>query len=304
MNNGQPLTSIMSFPDRGPWGKSSWRGNASGHVYKALFEQLRPTLFVDPMVGSGTSVDVAREMNIDCVGLDLHSGFNALRDSILEKVGKEADLVFSHPPYGNMVRYSGPGGMWGAVAHPDDLSHCTSDEDFHEKMQAVLLNQREATTPGGIYGALIGDWRRNGIYTSYQAEMIARMPSDELTAVLIKAQHNCVSDNRSYGRMSMPRIMHEYAILWRKRARPLLVLLADLSTEQASRVKGTWKNIVKLVLQRLGGQATLDRLYEAVASAAPDRLAENPNWQAKIRQVLNSNETMFRPVARGCWAVA
>jgi len=40
-----------------------------------------------------------------------------------------------------MVRYSGPGGMWGDKPHPGDLSHCADDAEFHEKMQAVLLNQ-------------------------------------------------------------------------------------------------------------------------------------------------------------------
>ena len=30
------MNSIMSFPDRGPWGDSKWRGNASGYVYKSL----------------------------------------------------------------------------------------------------------------------------------------------------------------------------------------------------------------------------------------------------------------------------
>ena len=63
--------SVLSFPDRGKWGKSSWRGNCSGHVYKALFEQLRPTFFVDPMVGAGTSVEVAQEMGIESRGGDL-----------------------------------------------------------------------------------------------------------------------------------------------------------------------------------------------------------------------------------------
>lgn len=65
------MNSIMSFPDRGPWGDSKWRGNASGYVYKSLFEQLRPQTFCDPMVGSGTSVQVAAEMGIEHWGLDL-----------------------------------------------------------------------------------------------------------------------------------------------------------------------------------------------------------------------------------------
>ena len=80
--------SILSFPDRGKWGSSKWRGNCSGHVYKDLFERLKPTVFVDPMVGSGTSVEVAHDMGIEAYGLDLHSGFNALRDSIVRAVGK------------------------------------------------------------------------------------------------------------------------------------------------------------------------------------------------------------------------
>lgn len=99
--------SILSYPERGQWGKSSWRGNCSGHVYKELFERLQPKVFVDPMVGSGTSVEVAREMGIEAHGLDLHAGFNAISDSILLAVGKHADLCVSHPPYGGMIVYSG-----------------------------------------------------------------------------------------------------------------------------------------------------------------------------------------------------
>jgi len=126
--------SILSYPDRGKWGKSSWRGNCSGYVYKEIFERLRPNVFVDPMVGSGTSVEVAREMGIEAYGLDLHSGFNAIRDSIAEAVGKPADLVVSHPPYGAMIVYSGS--VWGH-AHKDDLSRCIDDEDFLSYSRAV-----------------------------------------------------------------------------------------------------------------------------------------------------------------------
>ena len=87
-------TSVISHPTRGKWGKSSWRGNCSGHVYKDIFEQLRPETFCDPMVGSGTSVEVASEMGIEAFGLDLHSGFNILRHSILDATGKPAAVVW------------------------------------------------------------------------------------------------------------------------------------------------------------------------------------------------------------------
>jgi hypothetical protein len=71
-----PGSSILSFPDRGHWGNAGYRGNCSGYVYQQLFTVLRPRVFIDPMVGSGTSVEVAREMGTEAYGLDLHSGFN------------------------------------------------------------------------------------------------------------------------------------------------------------------------------------------------------------------------------------
>lgn len=293
--------SILSYPDRGAWGKSSWRGNCSGHVYKELFDRLRPAVFVDPMVGSGTSVEVAKEMGIEAYGLDLHQGFNAIRDSILEAVGKEADLCVSHPPYGGMIIYSG--NVWGKPHH-DDLSRCESDDDFHEKMQLALMNQREATKAGGHYGTIIGDWRRQGIYTSYQAEMIARMPKDELAAVLIKAQHNCQSDSKQYGKMALPFILHEYILLWRKKERPLLIMLNDLAKQQYARLTGTWKNVVRMALIQLGGKADLPSLYDAIAKTAPEKLATNAHWREKIRQTLNQNTSMFKASERGTWAIA
>jgi hypothetical protein len=78
------------------------------------------------MVSGGTSVEVAREMGIEAHGLDLHSGFNVLKQSILEVVGKPSDLVLSHPPYHNIVVYSG--NVWGRGPHPDELSRCATKE--------------------------------------------------------------------------------------------------------------------------------------------------------------------------------
>lgn len=293
--------SILSFPDRGPWGKSSWRGNCSGHVYKELFTRIKPKVFTDPMCGSNTAIEVAREMDIEAYGFDLHSGFNILRDSILNKVGKPSDLVLSHSPYSGMVIYSN--NQWGTEAHPDDLSRCKDDNDFHEKLQLALLNQREATKIGGYYGTIIGDWRRNGIYTSYQAECIARMPADELAAVIIKAQHNTMSGRKSYGNLKLPLITHEYILLWERKVRTTFHLLSVIANEQAQRLRGTWKTIVRNVMIAAGGKLSLQELYEMVASGAPDKIAQNPNWQAKVRQTLNSNEDYFS-VERGVWAIA
>lgn len=292
--------SILSFKDRGHWGNSKWRGNCSGHVYKALFEQYQPRVFVDPMMGGGTSIEVAKEMGIEAHGLDLHAGFNILRDSIVQRVGKEADMVFSHPPYADLIIYSG--NVWGE-AHPDDLSRCQNDDDFLEKMHIALLNQREATKSGGMYGMLIGDMRRDGQYKSYQADMLARMPKSELASVVIKAQHNCVSDSRQYAKMKHMRIEHEYILLWSKPRLACVSILSDLvgmARQQATALRATWKAVVRHALISLGGQASLSSIYDKVAKSAPESLANNQNWQAKVRQVL---QMIAQPVERGVWAL-
>jgi len=36
------LTSVVSYPDRGPYGKSDYRGNCSGYLIKELLEHYKP----------------------------------------------------------------------------------------------------------------------------------------------------------------------------------------------------------------------------------------------------------------------
>jgi hypothetical protein len=100
--------------------------------------------------------------------------------------------------------------------HPEDLSRCASEDEFVEKLTIALKNQRHATRPGGYYGAIIGDVRKAGVYSSYQADIITWMPKSELQAVLIKQQHNMASNGRDYP-LRLPRIMHEYVVLWQRR---------------------------------------------------------------------------------------
>ena len=298
------MSSVLSFPDRGKWGDAGYRGNCSGHVYGALFDDLQPSTFCDAMMGSGTSIEVAQERGIQAWGLDLRLGFNALRDSIVGAIGQEVDLVLTHPPYGRLLQYSGAGNVWGTEAHPDDLSWCKDDVDFHDKLQRVLLNQREATRPGGHYGTIIGDRRERGQYVSYQAEAIARMPADELVAVLIKQQHNCMSDARRYARMQYPRITHEYILLWKRRQRSTFELLRGMAVTSDQRLKATWKAIVHMAMVKAGGSATLSQLYELVHRAASNRCTENEHWKAKVRQTLQLAQDLFVSDSRGHWKLA
>jgi hypothetical protein len=294
-------SSILSFPERGPWGNAAWRGNCSGHIYAHLFRQLRPAFFCDPMMGSGTSIDVARSMGIRAVGLDLHQGYNILRDDLRDRLGEAADLVLSHPPYFTSIVYSGE--QWG-TPHADDLSRSVSVDDFQEKLHIAVLNQRNATRAGGHYGVVIGDVRKDGKYHSFQADIIARMPQGELAAVLIKAQHATRSASRVY-QLRYPRIMHEFIVLWRRSGRLMswLGALENMARTQHKRLRSAWRAVVRSALVELGGQAALPDLYRVIERNARSNLETNATWRATVRRVCQEDPAIEQ-VDRGVWRLA
>ncbi len=118
------MKSVVSYPNRGHWGKNDWRGNMSGYVVKDLIEHFRPKLFVDACEGSGTSGDVCREMGVEYVGLDLYKGNDFTKDSIITQLPRPADICFTHPPYHNMITYSGE--VYGTKAIEGDTSRCAT----------------------------------------------------------------------------------------------------------------------------------------------------------------------------------
>jgi hypothetical protein len=86
-------TNIVSYPDRGAWGDSKYRGNTSGWLIRDLIEFFRPRSVLDPMEGSGTTRDVCRELGVEYDGFDLKGGFDALTSQLLRRGGgKEKTL--------------------------------------------------------------------------------------------------------------------------------------------------------------------------------------------------------------------
>jgi hypothetical protein len=290
------MKSVVSYPDRGQWGKSSWRGNTSGHIIVDMIEHFQPKLFVDACEGSGTSGDVCREMGIEYVGLDLYKGNDFTKDFILSTLPRPADICFTHPPYHNMIEYSGK--VYGNSAIDGDTSRCLSPEEFVSKSQVMLMNQREATRNGGIYATLIGDHRKNGEFRSYQSDFIQMMPKNELLSVTVKLQHNCLSDNRQYNGNFIP-IVHEYLLLWKKKQASLFAVSFDIASELTKRVATTWRNAIRIAMMKLQ-QASLSEIYAEVEKVAVNLIANNPNYKAKIRQTLQKH---FTNVERGVWAV-
>ena len=76
------LRSVVSYPERGSYGHSKFRGNCSGYLAKDLMEYFRPKRVLDPMEVSGTTGDVCNELGIEYAGLDPRKGFNLPEDEV------------------------------------------------------------------------------------------------------------------------------------------------------------------------------------------------------------------------------
>jgi len=207
------LNSILSYPNRGPYGNASYRGNCSGYIIRDLLLYFKPRQFIEIFAGGGTGYETARHYGFNnSVHLDLNprfGNFNILSDDIPQG----ADLIFSHPPYWNIIKYSGKGNVWGDKVHPDDLSQISNYEEFISTLNKVNNKIYESLCSNGRHALLIGDVRRSGIYYSIIKDM---KWYGDIESHLIKTQHNTRSSNKRYNNYNFIPIAHEHLLIFRK----------------------------------------------------------------------------------------
>ncbi len=208
------MQSILSFPERGPWGKASYPGNCSGYVVKELIQYFRPKSVADPCEGSGTTKDVCATLRVPYWGADLREGFDLTSTPVFQVCPFAPDLVILHPPYFRIVRYSGK--VWGTAPNPRDLSQVNEWEEYLSGLFKMVGNCVGSVAPGGRVALIIGDVRQRGSYYSAAAEVIHAYQPDHVEAVLIKEEHHVRSDKTTYTG-NFIRIMHEYVIVLRGR---------------------------------------------------------------------------------------
>jgi len=288
------MHSIISYPERGHWGNSSYRGNCSGHVIKDLIQHFYPNStpkrFVEVFSGGGTGKDVASELGItDSVHLDLNTGWNALKDEI----PYGSDFVFSHPPYWDIVKYDRQRGFYD----PDDLSNVISYEEFIQKLDKVNAKIYQSLINGGRHAFLVGGVRRKGKYYSIIKDMSW---FGDLESHIIKAQHNCLSSNKVYSNNNFIPIEHEHLLIFKKNEIWAVQLKSTFTKtfdlRQFSNI--TWRDLIQGAMEWLGGQANLQQIYELIDGSKKTK--GNQHWKEKIRQTLQMHEN-FAFVTRGVW---
>jgi hypothetical protein len=206
------LSSVVSYPERGPWGDSGYRGDCSGHLVKDLILRFDCKSVFDPAEGGGTVKDVVsginkyRQKNISYEGRDLKTGFDILNGQM---PSEQFDIVWFHPPYWDIIRYS---------ADASDLSACETLAEFEAKLNRCAERLYDAVKPGGIMAILIGDKRKHGRYYPLFNTLLTNLNIGRLRAIIVKLQHNCTSDWKFYGSKNpffVP-IKHEYCLIFQK----------------------------------------------------------------------------------------
>lgn len=203
----QTLTSVVSYPERGPWGSADYRGNCNGYLIKDLLEYYQPQRVLDPMEGSGTTRAVCADLGIAYVGNDLANGAGVdlySRDFLIWlRKRMPVDFIFWHPPYGPMIRYSD---------HPRDLSTLPIPE-FRRVLTMGAQRLYEQLSVGGHLAILMGVYRKGGDLYRFPLDLMAwREPTEP---EIIKVQHHCTSDRQDYSGRFIP-IVHEYLLIWKK----------------------------------------------------------------------------------------
>ena len=296
------LTSIVSYPERGEGGNNRYRGNCSPKLIEDLIGFFKPTEICDYMCGSGTTKAAADKCGIQSKLYDLHSGFDIMNSDIKER----PEFIFWHPPYWDIIKYSDVmykasdvQNRYGYDPRKLDLSRIPNWEQFVEAMNYAMMKQFASLEKGGRMAVLMGDIKKRGKLYSMLAEIIK---PGTLENIIIKAQHNCFSDNTQYSGSFIP-ILHEYVMIVRKDT-PLLVpviVAKEIKADIRDMAGATWRDVVAAVLEECTEAVTLTYLYEQIE---PHKKAQNnKHWREKIRQTLQINPNHFHNTDRGMWVL-
>ena len=232
-------TTVWSFPERGNWAthSSKYRGNFAPQIARNVIEMYteKGDNILDPMVGAGTTLIEAKLLARNALGMDINPEAVELTKKALQfrhhpaseqevKVGdardlsflddNSFDLVLTHPPYMNIIRYSG-GKTEG------DLSNIGSLPKFCDEIERIAKGLLRVLKPDKYCAILIGDTRRAKHFVPLAFNVMQRFlkVGFVLKEDIIKVQHHCKYTERWRWKAKRDKfylIMHEHLFIFRK----------------------------------------------------------------------------------------
>lgn len=178
---------LWLFPSRDNTGRHSneYHGNYIPQLAQQFFERFtkKKDIVLDLFLGSGTSAIEAVNMGRRCIGVELKpelvehvaekfsqkelvtdvnliSADSASEDAYekikarLDIMGEEkAQFLVLHPPYDDIIKFSN---------RKEDLSNCSSTEEFYDMFEKVAKNGYDLLENGRFAALIIGDEYKDG----------------------------------------------------------------------------------------------------------------------------------------------
>jgi len=151
-------TTLWDYPRQSygktPKGNNKYPGVTPAFIIWNLIQRYtEPSdLVLDPMAGSGTTLDVCREEGRRCICYDIAPTRPEIIQNDSRKIpldDNSVDMIFVDSPYGDNIRYND---------HPDCIGKISSENEiFYEELEKVMKECCRVLKPGKVIAWLIGD---------------------------------------------------------------------------------------------------------------------------------------------------
>jgi DNA modification methylase len=153
------VTTLWDYPSQdygdGHQGLPAYKGATPSYIIWNLLQRYtrEKDLVVDPFAGSGTTLDVARDLNRRALGYDVHPArkdiFRVDARKLPPELTSKVDLVFMDPPYSTHIDY-GP--------DPRDIGKLdASGPAYYQAMEQAFREALRLLKPGRHLGLYVSD---------------------------------------------------------------------------------------------------------------------------------------------------
>ena len=227
---------VWSFPKRGKWAThdAKYRGNFSPFVAKNIILRYsnENDIVLDQFVGGGTTLIECKLNNRNAIGVDINPdaveltknklNFESeytndikvvLGDACNLNIDDESiDLICTHPPYANIIKYSD--GING------DLSQL-KNKDFVIAMENVAKECYRVLKKDKYCAIVMGDTRKNGMVQPLGFQVMQKFidAGFKQKEIIIKEQHNCKATGfwkTNSVKYNFLLLAHEYIFIFKK----------------------------------------------------------------------------------------